>query len=242
MRSIALVFTAFVAGALSITSPCALPLLPGYLSYISAVPQDGHLGANTRSVVLRASLRFVAGFTTVFVALGATASSLGVLLIRNLPRLTQASGAVVVLLGLASLGILRIPCLARERRFDLTRVARGPRGAFPLGMAFAFGWTPCIGPVLATILTLAASTRSLSAGAILLGIYALGLGVPFIMLGLGFQRLRTAFAWLQRHGTAVERLGAIFLVLIGIALLTGAWQELFLPAQRWFARFGWPPI
>lgn len=242
MNDLLLPVAAVLAGVLSITSPCALPLIPSYMSFVTALPvTTGSIG-DRRRVALRASLLFVAGFTTVFVALGATASTIGVVLLRNLPSITRISGAVIILLGLSALGLIRLPALARERRFDLHRVARGPKGAFPLGMAFAFGWTPCIGPVLATILTLAASSGSLPGGMALLALYSAGLGVPFVAIGLGYERLSGTVRWLKAHGRAVERLGGVLLVIVGLGYLTGRWQAFFQPAQRWFARYGWPPI
>lgn len=242
MNDLLLPVAAVLAGVLSITSPCALPLIPSYLSFVTALPvTTGSIG-DRRRVALRASLLFVAGFTTVFVALGATASTIGVVLLRSLPSITRVSGAVIILLGLSALGLVRLPALARERRFDLHRVARGPKGAFPLGMAFAFGWTPCIGPVLATILTLAASSGSLPGGMVLLALYSAGLGVPFVAIGLGYERLSGTVRWLKAHGRAIERFGGVLLVIVGLGYLTGRWQALFQPAQRWFARYGWPPI
>lgn len=242
MSGIILPLAAVIAGVLSITSPCALPLIPSYVSFVSALPVTGTSVTTRRRVALRASLLFVGGFGTVFVALGATASTVGVLLIRNLPDITRASGVVIIVLGLSTLGLLHLPFLHNERRFDLHRIARGPRGAFPLGMAFAFGWTPCIGPVLATILTLAASSGSMAGGMVLLALYSAGLGVPFVLIGLGFERLAGTVRWLKVHGRAIERVGGALLVVVGIGYVTGTWQGLFLPAQRWFARYGWPPI
>ena len=227
---------------LSITSPCALPLIPSYLAYISSLPASEVSTAGARRVVLTASLLFVAGFGTVFVALGATASVLGAYLLRHLPLITRASGLVIIVMGLASLGLLRVPWLLRERRLDLARVARGPRGAFPLGMAFGFGWTPCIGPILATVLTLAASSGSVAVGSGLLILYSVGLALPFLAMGVGYDRLTGAVGWLRRHGQAVERVAGALLVAVGVGYLTGTWQQLFLPAQRWFAQLGWPPI
>jgi cytochrome c-type biogenesis protein len=148
---------ALVAGVISVTSPCCIPLLPGYLSYISGVSAgtEGHRGR-----VLAASSLFVLGFASIFTALGASASLAGALLLGALPVLLRVAGVFVIVMGLAMLGIVRIPFLYREKRFDMSRVPRGPLGAFPLGMAFAIGWTPCIGPILATILTAAAATQT----------------------------------------------------------------------------------
>ena len=239
MEFVVLPLVAVFAGAISITSPCCLPLLPGYVSYVSSLPGEGPAPART---ALRASILFVLGFTAVFTLLGLTASVLGQAALRNLPMLTRVSGVLIVVMGLATLGLFRLPWLQREMRFDLARVQRGPAGAVPLGMAFAFGWTPCIGPVLASILTLAAGTGSSIAGAGLLVLYSLGLGIPFVAIGLGYQRLGGSVAFLRDHGRAIERLSGLLLVLVGLGYMTGFWSRLFIPLQSWFAGLGWPPI
>lgn len=230
---------ALLAGALSISSPCCLPLLPGYLSYIGALPGDPN---SRRSVALGASLRFVAGFTTVFTLLGATASLISVVLIRNIDVIVRIAGVGIIILGLSLTGLVRIPFLLRENRPGLAMVTKAKGGAFFLGVAFAFGWTPCIGPVLATILTLSASSRSVLGGTTLLIIYSLGLGIPFVALALGFHRLKRAMAILQRHGQLIERISGGLLVIIGVLYVTGQWAPLFRPMQTWFAQFGWPPV
>ena len=242
MTEALLPLAAVVAGLLSITSPCALPLIPGYVSYVSALPVATPVDGGSRGVVLRSSLLFVAGFSFVFTALGVTASALGATLLRQLPMLTRAGGVLIIITGLAALGVLRLPWLNRERRFDLARVRPGPLGAFPLGMAFAFGWTPCVGPVLATILAMAASSGSVVSGGMLLLLYSLGLGVPFLLIAMGYERLAGSVAWFRRHGRTVERAGGVLMIAVGTAFITGAWDRIFLPAQTWFARYGWPPI
>ena len=233
---------AVVAGAISFSSPCCLPLIPGYLSYVSALPVSDLGARQARATTVRAAVAFVAGFTLVFTALGVSFAFLGAALLRNVPTIVRASGVVIIVMGLAMAGLLRIPFLYREARFDLSRVPAGPRGAVLLGMAFAFGWTPCIGPVLATILATAAATQTAAWGAILLVFYSLGLGLPFIGLALGFQRARRSLDWLRRHGRAVETTGGMMLVGVGVLFVTGAWRSFFLPLQRWFARYGWPPV
>jgi cytochrome c-type biogenesis protein len=140
------------------------------------------------------------------------------------------------------MGLLRLPFVARERRFDMARIPAGPKGAFPLGMAFAFGWAPCIGPVLATILAAAAATQTAAWGALLLVFYSLGLGIPFVALALGFSRARGSLAWLRRHGRKIEMVGGAMLVGVGVLFVSGAWRSFFIPLQRTFAQFGWPPI
>lgn len=242
MNALFLPVLAVVAGAISFSSPCCLPLVPGYLSYVSALPVS-ELGAReARNVTLRAALLFVAGFTTVFTVLGVGASALGTILLRNQVTITRFFGVVIIVLGLSTMGLLRLPVLQRERRVDLARIPRGPAWAFPLGMAFAAGWAPCIGPVLASILATASFAGSAVWGGILLALYSLGLGVPFVLLALGFRRANGSLAWLRAHGRAVERTGGALLVLVGVLFLNGRWAELFRPLQRWFAEVGWPPI
>ena len=233
---------AVVAGVISFSSPCCLPLIPGYLSYMSALPVS-ELGTRAaRRTTLGAAALFVAGFTAVFTALGSSFALVGSLLLRNTPLITRVSGVLIIGMGLAMIGVLRVPLLYRERRVDLARIPTGPRAAFFMGMAFAFGWAPCIGPVLATILAVAAATQTAAWGALLLALYSIGLGIPFIALAVGFQRARGSLRWLQRHGRAVERLGGAMLVGVGVLFVSGAWASLFVPVQRWFADFGWPPI
>ena len=239
MTPLLLPAAAFAAGSLSITSPCCLPLLPGYLSFIGALPSDGE---RRHSVALGASLRFVGGFTVVFTILGATASLLSVLLIRHIDTIVRIAGVGIIILGLSLIGVVRIPLLLRESRPGLRRVTASGGGAFFLGAAFAFGWTPCIGPVLATILTLSASSHSVLGGASLLIVYSLGLGLPFVALALGFDRAKGAVRWLQRHGRAIERTSGTLLVIIGVLYVSGRWAPLFRPLQTWFAQFGWPPV
>ncbi|MGH3850393.1 MAG: cytochrome c biogenesis protein CcdA, partial [Pseudonocardiaceae bacterium] len=144
--------------------------------------------------------------------------------------------------GLSTLGVLRIPFMQKERRMDLTRVPHGPAWAFPMGMAFAAGWAPCIGPVLAGILATAAASDTAVWGALLLVFYSVGLGVPFVLLAIGYQRATRSVAWLRRHGRRIEMVSGGLLVVIGLLFMSGQWQKLFLPTQRWFARFGWPPV
>ena len=242
LSGLALPLVAVVAGAISFSSPCCLPLVPGYLSYVSALPVSDLAEREARRVTLRASVLFVAGFTTVFTVLGMGASALGSVVLRNQDDIARGFGVVIVLLGLSTAGLLRVPALQRERRLDLGRIPRGPAWAFPMGMAFAAGWAPCIGPVLASILTTAAVGGTAAWGGVLLALYSMGLGLPFIALALGYHRLNGSLGWLRRHGRGVERMGGLLLVSVGVLFFTGRWQEMFRPLQRWFAEFGWPPI
>ena len=242
MTPLLLPLFALVGGMISFTSPCCLPLLPGYVSYISGLPVSELGRAQARALTLRAALLFVAGFTLVFTVLGVAAGLLGSLVVRELPLVMDVAGAGMIVLGLAMAGVLRIPWLYRERRFALHRLPTGPKAAFGVGMAFAAGWTPCIGPVLATILATAAATRTAAWGALLLALFSVGLGLPFIGLALGLNRARGSLAWLRRHGRAIEVLGGLLLVGVGVLFVTGAWRSFFVPLQREFARFGWPPV
>jgi len=242
MGTLLLPFVAVLAGVVSFSSPCCLPLLPGYVSYISALPVSEVGQREARAMTLRAAVSFVGGFTVVFTALGVSSAFVGGALLRNVPSIVRVAGFGMVLLGLATMGLLRVPFLQRERRFDLARVPPGPRTAFPLGMAFAFGWAPCIGPILATILTAASATQTAVWGGVLLALYSLGLGVPFVGLALGLQRLRGSMDWLRRNGRRIEMLGGAMLVGVGLLFISGAWRSFFVPLQRSFARLGWPPI
>ena len=237
---------AFVAGLISFTSPCCLPLMPGYVSYVSGVasgtPSEHEGTVAVRSRTMLAAGLFVVGFATTFTLMGAAASELGTLILRNRLVLGRVAGLFVIVMGLTTTGLLRVPFLYRERRFDLRRIRPGPAGAVPFGMAFAIGWTPCIGPVLAGILTAAATVEGAWRGAALLFVYSLGLGVPFLLLALGVARTGRLFRWLRRHGRAIEVVGGSVLILMGVLMITGRWIQLFAPLLRLFSRSGWPPL
>jgi cytochrome c-type biogenesis protein len=242
MDALLLPLVAVVAGAISFSSPCCLPLVPGYLSYMSALPVSSLGHGEARRATLRAALLFIGGFTTVFTLLGIGASAAGTLFLRNQDTIVRWFGTVIVVLGLSTMGLLRVPMLLRERRLDLARVPRGPAWAFPMGMAFAAGWAPCVGPVLATILATASVSGTAIWGGILLALYSLGLGIPFVLLALGFNRAQRSLRWLRLHGRHIELFGGALLTVVGMLFIAGQWQELFRPMQRWFADFGWPPI
>lgn len=238
----ALPLFAVVAGLISFSSPCCLPLLPGYLSYVSALPVSELGDRQARMVTLRAALLFVAGFTLVFTALGVVAQLLGSVFLANGGPVVRWFGLPIIVLGLSTMGVLRIPFLMREKRMDLSRVPRGTAWAFPMGMAFAAGWAPCLGPVLATIYATAAVSGTAVWGAVLLMLYSAGLGVPFIALALGFNRAQRSLGWLRRNGRRIEVGGGALLVAVGLLFVTGRWQGYFQPLQRWFAEHGWPPV
>jgi cytochrome c-type biogenesis protein len=242
MESSLIPIFAVVAGIISFTSPCVLPLIPSYLSYVSGLPISELSERRGRALILRSTIAFVVGFTLVFTALGASSTLFGSLLIRHLPLILRIAGLVIIFFGLAMTGLFQIPLLLGQHRFDLARIPKGPRGAVFLGMAFAFGWTPCIGPILATILAVASTSRTVAWGAVLLALYSLGLGIPFILLGLGLGRARQSFDWLRRNGRIIEVGGGLLLVAVGVLFVSGVWQGLFVPLQVRFARLGWPPL
>ena len=213
---------AFVAGVLGFFSPCVVPLIPGYLSFVSGVSlwemQLAERRQHTRRVLLATAV-FVLGFSVIFTALGASASVAGAFVLGNRLLLGRIGGVIVILLGLIMLGVIEIPGLARERRVQMTGRPGGVLGAFPIGMAFGFAWTPCVGPVLGAILTLAPTTRHGTDGAVLLFAYSLGLGIPFlvtaILLTTTFEALRAPGRYLH----VIEKGGGVFLVIMGTALL-----------------------
>ncbi len=245
---------AFAAGILSFTSPCCLPLMPGYVAYISsagnvegtAAPSSGAttvLAPATRPRrALTSALLFVVGFGVVFTAMGAGASAMSGVLLDNRVVLSRVGGVLIIVMGLVVAGVVRIPALMREYRLDLSRVRPGPTGSLPLGMAFAIGWVPCIGPVLAGILTLAASNGTVGQGATLLAVYSAGLALPFIGLAVAASRLAPLVGWLRRHARGVELTGGAVMVAMGALLLTNHWLRVLAPLTSLFSRFGWPPI
>lgn len=216
---------AFVAGVLSFISPCVLPLVPGYLSFVSGVSLDqmranGGEATRSRSRVFIASLAFVVGFSLVFVALGASASAIGQFLMDRLALLGKIAGVIIILFGLHMMGALRIKWLYSQARVETNRRPAGPLGAMLVGIAFAFGWTPCIGPILAAILAVAASKDTVGEGVQLLGVYSAGLGVPFLLTSLAVDRFFAAFAKIRRHYHLIEVVSGVLLVVIGVLMVT----------------------
>jgi cytochrome c-type biogenesis protein len=228
------------AGALSVTSPCCLPLLPGYLGYLTGLSADQGVVRRRRAVM--AAALFIVGFTVVFAALGATASAVGDFLLRNRLVLYQVAGIFIALMGLVILLSDHIPLLNRS-----ANVAGRLRGgslwtATPLGAAFAVTYTPCIGPILGAILTLSAASGSLVDGVELLVIYSLGLGIPFLLLSLSVTRVHRLLGR-ARRGIAVARsVSGVVLIGMGVLLVTNLWLPLMSPLLRWYAQAQWPPV
>ncbi|WP_290690202.1 MULTISPECIES: cytochrome c biogenesis CcdA family protein [unclassified Haematobacter] len=215
---------ALVAGVLSFLSPCVLPIVPPYLAYMGGVRMHEMTeGSRSRAAILPA-LFFVMGLSTVFLLLGFTASALGTFFLRNQEMFTRISGAIVIIFGLHFLGVFRIPILDREARLDAGDRGGSAFGAYVLGLAFAFGWTPCIGPQLGAILSLAASESSVTRGTVLLGVYAAGLGIPFLLAAVFIQRSIGLMNRLKKHMKVIERAMGLLLILVGLALVSGAFS------------------
>jgi cytochrome c-type biogenesis protein len=214
---------AFGAGVISFLSPCVLPIVPAYVSYIAgeSVQRKRHLQARERLLAFGMSVPFVAGFSAVFIAFGASASALGQLLMRYRYEANLVAGAVVIAFGLFMLGLWRwLPFLQRDLRPHLRLAGGNPVGAFALGVAFAFGWTPCIGPILGAILAVSAASTS-GAGIGLLGAYSLGLGVPFLATALFIDRAAGLLGRMRGFGAALQVGGGLVLVVLGAAMITG---------------------
>jgi cytochrome c-type biogenesis protein len=222
-------FAAFVAGILSFISPCVLPLIPGYVSFVSGVTLDEMRGtgaaaaltstsAKRRAVIM--SLAFVLGFSIVFVSLGASATAIGTLLMDHLQLLGKIAGVVIILFGLHMMGVLKIGLLYKEKRIQTNKKPAGFFGAILVGMAFAFGWTPCIAPILAAILTVAATQESVGEGVKLLAVYSAGLGVPFIATSFAINKFFAASARIRRHYHTIEVVSGVLMIVVGVLIFT----------------------
>ncbi|MEE9388878.1 MAG: cytochrome c biogenesis protein CcdA [Paracoccaceae bacterium] len=216
---------ALIAGLLSFLSPCVLPIVPPYLAYMGGISMAEMTadGSQSRRTILPAVF-FVLGLSTVFLLLGFTASVFGAFFLQNQELFSKVSGLVVILFGLHFLGIYRIKFLDREARLDAGDKGGSAFGAYILGLAFAFGWTPCIGPQLGAILSLAASEASVARGTALLAVYAAGLGIPFLLAAVFIQRSMGLMNRLKPHMGKIEKAMGVLLILVGLALLTGAFS------------------
>lgn len=216
---------AFAAGILSFVSPCVLPLIPGYVSFVSGVSLEemrgGVAAPSARRQVLVTSLFFVLGFSLVFTALGALGTAVGRFLFSNLPILSKVAGAVLVVFGLHTMGVFRLSFLETEKRVHAQRKPAGPFGAMLVGIAFAFGWSPCIGPILGGILAIAGSKQRVWEGVELLAVYSLGLGIPFLLTSMAINQFFAATARIRKHYHAIEVVSGALLVVIGVLIFTG---------------------
>lgn len=247
---------AFVAGTVSFLSPCVLPLVPGYLSYVTGLtgaelveeaderrppgggPDGGGVALVERTTtqrhtrVLAGSLLFVLGFSVVFVSYGVLVGWLGDVFLAHGTAITRVAGVLVILLGLAYLGL--VPALSREWRVHALPDL-GMWSGLPIGVLFGIGWSPCIGPTIGAVQTLALTEASAARGALLSFAYSLGLGVPFVVVGLAFRRVAGLLGWVRRHYAVVVRVGGAMLVLLGVLLVTGVWQQAAADLTTWAA-------
>jgi cytochrome c-type biogenesis protein len=216
---------AFAAGFLSFVSPCVLPLIPGYISFVSGVSVDEMRAdaapATSRLQIFFTSLAFVIGFSLVFVALGASATAVGKFLFARLPLFSKIAGAVLIVFGLHTMGVFRLAFLETEKRVHSQRKPAGPLGAMLVGVAFAFGWTPCIGPILGGILAIAGSKNSVAEGVTLLAVYSLGLGIPFLITSLAINQFFGAAKRIRRYYHAIELASGALLIVIGVLIISG---------------------
>jgi cytochrome c-type biogenesis protein len=219
---------AFTAGLLSFVSPCVLPLVPSYITYITGVSFKDLTDQKTKSRVRWAtvlhSILFIAGFSTVFILMGASASYLGQLLIEYQTWIMKVGGVLIIILGIQFTGIINIPFLQMEKRFEMRKKPLGYLGSFLVGVVFAAGWTPCIGPILSTILIYASTAKSFTTGILLLAVYSLGLGIPFFLSSLAFNSFLSAFDKIKRYMRWITLVSGIFLIIIGILILTDTFR------------------
>lgn len=233
-------FGAFIAGVLSFISPCVLPLIPGYLSFISGVSLEemrglqpiaagaaggtmtvsGGVSAAAKRQVIITSLFFILGFSLVFVSLGASATFLGQFLMERLTIFGKVAGVLLVIFGLHTIGVFKIPFLLNEARVQANTKPASMIGAVIVGISFAFGWTPCIGPILSAILLVAAQQESVNQGIVLLSIYSLGLAIPFLLTAMAINQFFTAFKKIRRHYHAIEIVSGVLMIVIGVLIFT----------------------
>jgi cytochrome c-type biogenesis protein len=225
---------AVLAGAISFFSPCVVPLLPGYLSYVTGL-SAAELGSERRGRMLAGTSLFVAGFSAVFILTGVLFGAIGNALLEHQTLITRILGGVTVVLGLVFLGGFGfLQRDVRVHRVPAVGIAAAPL----LGVLFGFGWTPCIGPTLGTVMNLAATQGSSGRGAVLALVFSLGLGIPFIVAALAFRRMLRAVAWVRKHQVLVIRIGGVLMIAVGLLLLTGVWDSMTADLRQWVANFG----
>jgi cytochrome c-type biogenesis protein len=233
------IFLAFAAGLVSFVSPCVLPLVPGYLATVSGLtPEElrSSRGAQLRAVVARSGL-FILSFTAIFVALGMTATGLGRSLSDNRDALEKVAGITIIVMGVFFVIAMFVPMLNREWHVDSLMRRAGRGGPLMAGAAFAIAWTPCVGPALASILGLAATSGTVAQGGGLLAVYSAGLAVPFLITAIAFNRATTAFNWVKRHYALINGIAGVLLITIGILVLSGELFRLNIEAQKLLDRW-----
>jgi cytochrome c-type biogenesis protein len=227
--------TAFAAGLISFLSPCVLPLVPGYISIISGFSLDQLKDEQQKSALRRAllinSVMFIIGFSITFMAEGASASWIGGVIASRMRLLYRLAGLIIIVFGVHLLGIVKINFLYQDKRFHNVAKPRGAVGALVLGLAFAFGWTPCIGPILAGILTMASTKETVSQGVLLLAVYSMGLGIPFLLTSLGLNQFLAFYGRFKRHFRAVEMASGALVIAVGVLILTNNLSRL----AGWFS-------
>ncbi|MEZ5786104.1 MAG: cytochrome c biogenesis protein CcdA [Xanthobacteraceae bacterium] len=235
------IYWALLAGLISFLSPCVLPLVPPYLVYLAGTSLERFADAEPEPRVKRetvlAAFLFVCGFSTVFVALGASASAIGAILRSYANELSIVAGIVIIVMGLHFMGLTRIGFLMREKRAPMPRPA-GLWGAYVMGLAFAFGWTPCIGPVLAAILAVAGAKETVAKGAGLLALYSAGLGIPFLIAAFAIEPFAAFLTRFKHHLGTVEKVMGVLLVITGVAFLTGWVTQASFLLLEWFPALG----
>lgn len=229
------IIIAVLGGFISFLSPCVLPVVPPYLAYMSGISMDEMADARTsRRRVLTAAVFFVLGLSIVFLLVGMAATAFGRIFISNQQYFIIGAGIVIMIFGAHFVGVYRIKFMDRELRVDAGDQGGSAFGAFVLGLAFAFGWSPCLGPILGAISSLAMVETSLARGMTLLGFYALGLGVPFILVAAFFPRLKGLMAWMRRHMSQIERVMGLMLWTVGLMMSTGKFTEFALWLNEYF--------
>jgi len=226
---------AFIAGLVSFLSPCVLPLVPGYISIVSGSSLD-QLKAQDKDVslsrtVLLSSVVFIIGFSITFVLLGASATWFGQVLVSRRYLFDKIAGLILIVFGVHVLGIVKINALYKDKRFHNVQKPRGVLGAFVMGLAFAFGWTPCLGPILAGILTIASTKQTVAEGMILLGVYSAGLGIPFLLTSLALNQFLSFYSRFKKHFHAVEMVSGALVIAVGVLMVTGSLTRL----AAWFS-------
>src|SRR5215467_12020842 len=224
------IFTAFAAGLVSFLSPCVLPLVPGYISIVSGSSLD-QLKAREKDsslfrTVLLNSIMFIIGFSITFILLGASATWIGQILLSKMRLLGQIAGLILIAFGIHLTGLVKINALYKDKRFHNLEKPRGLVGALVLGLAFAFGWTPCIGPILAGIMTIASTKQTVTQGMFLLAIYSAGLGIPFLVTSLCLNQFLAFYGRFKKHFHAVEIVSGALVVAVGVLILTGSLSRL----------------